>query len=64
MIAFFNDITGFMHESRVVNVIYLEFHEVLDTASHSIFLCKLSNDAMDDGTVRRKMDWTNKFEGQ
>lgn len=58
LIALFSDMSSSVHKRRVVNMIYLELHEVLDTISHSIFLCKLRNYGLDDGTVRRKwLDW-------
>lgn len=38
-----------------MNVIYLDFYDVLDTISYSIFLCKLRNYGLGDGTVRRKL---------
>lgn len=55
--------TGSVHERRMVNVIYLDFHEVLDTISHSIFLCKLRECGLDDGTVRRKLAGPTRLKG-
>ena len=52
LIAFYNDMTGWIDEGRAVDVVYLEFSKAFDTVSHDIFLGKLRKCGLDEWSVR------------
>ena len=41
LIAFYDDLNGFMDEGRTVNVVYLNFSKAFGTVSHNILIDKL-----------------------
>jgi len=52
LIAFYNDMTGWVDEGRAVDVVYLDFSKAFNTASHNILLGKLRKYGLDKCSVR------------
>ncbi|PKU32528.1 rna-directed dna polymerase from mobile element jockey- hypothetical protein [Limosa lapponica baueri] len=52
LIAFYNGMTGWIDEGRVVDVVYLDFSKAFETVSHSIFISKLRKYGLDEWTVK------------
>ncbi|PKU49319.1 rna-directed dna polymerase from mobile element jockey-like [Limosa lapponica baueri] len=52
LIAFYNGMTGWIDEGRVVDVVYLDFSKAFDSISHSILIAKVRNYGLDEWTVR------------
>jgi len=59
LIAFCDDMTGWVDEGRVVDVIYLEFSKAFDTVSHKILLGKLRKCGPDEWSVGWIENWLN-----
>ncbi|PKU46837.1 rna-directed dna polymerase from mobile element jockey- hypothetical protein [Limosa lapponica baueri] len=57
LIAFYNGMTGWIDEGRVVDVVYLDFSKAFDTVSHSILICKLRKCGLDEWTVGWIENW-------
>ncbi|PKU41873.1 rna-directed dna polymerase from mobile element jockey-like [Limosa lapponica baueri] len=49
LIAFYDVITGWLHEGRAADVIYLDFSKASDTVSHNILIRKLRKYGLDEG---------------
>uniref|UniRef100_A0A8B9ELZ8 Reverse transcriptase domain-containing protein n=1 Tax=Anser cygnoides TaxID=8845 RepID=A0A8B9ELZ8_ANSCY len=61
LIAFYEDITGWIDDGKAVDVVYLDFSKAFDTVSHSILTAKLRKCGLDDQVVR----WTvNQLKGR
>jgi len=59
LIAFYNDMTGWVDEGRAVDVVYLDFSKAFDTVSHNILLKKLRKYGLDEWSVRWIENWLN-----
>jgi len=59
LIAFYNDMTGWVDEGRAVDVVYLDFSKAFDTVSHNILLEKLRKYGLDEWSVRWIENWLN-----
>jgi len=59
LIAFYNDMTGWVDEERAVDVVYLDFSKAFDTVSHNILLAKLRKCGLDEWSVRWIENWLN-----
>jgi len=59
LIAFYNDMTGWVDEGRAVDVVYLDFSKAFDTVSHNILLGKLRNYGLDEWSVGWIENWLN-----
>ncbi|GAB0186019.1 mitochondrial enolase superfamily member 1 [Grus japonensis] len=59
LIAFYDDMTGWVDEGRAVDVVYLDFSKAFDTVSHSILIGKLRKCGLDEWTVRWIENWLN-----
>ncbi|GAB0186351.1 mitochondrial enolase superfamily member 1 [Grus japonensis] len=51
LIAFCDDMTGWVDEGRAVDVAYLDFSKAFDTVSHNILIGKLRKCGLDEWTV-------------
>ena len=52
LIAFYDDMTGWVEERRAVDVVYLDFSKAEDTVSHNILLGKLRKCGLDEWSAR------------
>jgi len=59
LIAFYDDMTGWVDEGRAVDVVYIDFSKALDTVSHNILLGKLRKCGLDEWSVRWIENWIN-----
>jgi len=59
LIAFYDGMTGWVHEGRAMHVVYLDFRNAFDTVSHDIILGKLSKCGLDEWSVRWIENWLN-----
>ncbi|PKU39480.1 rna-directed dna polymerase from mobile element jockey- hypothetical protein [Limosa lapponica baueri] len=57
LIAFYDGMTGWMDEKRVVGVVYLDFSKAFDTVSHNILIAKLKKYGLDEWTVKWIENW-------
>ncbi|PKU30014.1 rna-directed dna polymerase from mobile element jockey- hypothetical protein [Limosa lapponica baueri] len=57
LIAFYDGMTGWIHEGSVVDVVYLDFSKASDTVSHSILIGKFRKCGLDEWTVRWIENW-------
>ncbi|GAB0182767.1 mitochondrial enolase superfamily member 1 [Grus japonensis] len=57
LIAFCDDMTGWVDEGRAVDVVYLNFSKAFDTISHNILIDKLRKCGLDEWTVRWIENW-------
>ncbi|PKU30408.1 rna-directed dna polymerase from mobile element jockey- hypothetical protein [Limosa lapponica baueri] len=57
LIAFYDGMTGWIDEGRVVDVVYLDFSKAFDTVSHSILIGKLRKCGLEEWTVRWIENW-------
>jgi len=51
LIAFYDDMTGWVDEGRAVDVVYLDFSKAFDTVSHNILIGKLRKCGLDEWTT-------------
>jgi len=59
LIAFYDDMTGWVDEGRAVDVVYLDFSKAFDTVSHNILLGKLRKYGLDEWLVKWIENWLN-----
>jgi len=59
LIAFYDDMTGWIDEARAVDVVYLDFSKAINTVSHNILLGKLRKYGLDERLVRWIENWLN-----
>jgi len=59
LIAFYDDMTGWIDEGRAVDVVYLDFSKAFDMVSHNILLGKLRKCGLDEWSVRWIENWLN-----
>ncbi|PKU41248.1 rna-directed dna polymerase from mobile element jockey-like [Limosa lapponica baueri] len=59
LIAFYDDMTGWMDEGRAVDVVYLDFSKAFDAVSHNILTGNLRKCGLDEWTVRWIENWLN-----
>jgi len=59
LIAFYDDVTGWVDEGRAVDVVCLDFSMVFVTVSHNILLGKLRKCGLDEWSVRWIENWLN-----
>ena len=59
LIAFYDDMTGWVDAGRAVDVVYLDFSKAFDTVSHNILLGKLSKCGLDEWSVKWIENWLN-----
>jgi len=59
LIAFYDDMTGWVDEGRAVDVVCLNFSKVFDTVSHNILIGKLRKCGLDGWTMRWTENWLN-----
>ncbi|CAM5076950.1 unnamed protein product [Eretmochelys imbricata] len=57
LIAFYDEITGFLDEGKAVDVLFLDFSKALDMVSHSILASKLKKYGLDEWTIRWIESW-------
>ncbi|CAM5115924.1 unnamed protein product, partial [Natator depressus] len=57
LIAFYDEITGSVHEGQAVDVLFLDFSKAFDTVSHSILASKLKKYGLDEWTIRWIESW-------
>ncbi|PKU29730.1 rna-directed dna polymerase from mobile element jockey-like [Limosa lapponica baueri] len=50
LIAFYDEMTGWVDEGRAVDIVYLDFSKAFDTASHSILIGKFRKCGLDEWT--------------
>ena len=51
LVAFYNDMTGWVDEGRAVDVVYLDFSKAFNTVSHDILLGKVRKYGLDEWSV-------------
>jgi len=59
LIAFYNDVSGWVDEGRSMDVVYLYFSKAFNTVSHNIPLGKLRRCGLDEWSVRWIENWLN-----
>ena len=59
LIAFYDDMTGWVDEGRAVDVVYLDFSKAFEVVSHDILLGKLRKYGLDEWSVRWIENWLN-----
>ena len=59
LIAFYDDMTGWVDKGRAVDVVYLDFSKAFDTVSHDILLGKLRKCGLDEWSVKWIENWLN-----
>lgn len=57
LIAFYEDITRWIYDGRVVDVVYLDFSKAFDTVSHRSLAAELWNCGLDDQVVKWTVNW-------
>ncbi|PKU47469.1 rna-directed dna polymerase from mobile element jockey-like [Limosa lapponica baueri] len=57
LVAFYDGMSGWIDEGRMVDVVYLDFSKAFDTVSHSILIGKLRKCGLDERTVRWIENW-------
>ena len=59
LMAFYDDMTGWVDEGRTMDVVYLDFRKAFDTVSHDILLGKLRKCGLDEWSVGWIEIWLN-----
>ncbi|GAB0183029.1 mitochondrial enolase superfamily member 1 [Grus japonensis] len=59
LIAFYDGMTGWIHEGRAVDAVYLDFSKAFDTISHIILTHKFRKRRLGEWTVRWIENWLN-----
>ena len=59
LIAFYDDMTGWVEQGRAMDVVYLDFSKAFDTVSDDILLGKLRKCGLDEWSVKWIENWLN-----
>jgi len=59
LIAFYDDMTGWVDKGRAGHAVYLDFSKAFDTVCHNILLGKLRKCGLDEWWVRWIENWLN-----
>ena len=59
LIAFYNDMTGWVDEGKTVDVVYLDLSKAFDTVSHNNLIGNLRKCGLEEWTVRWIENWLN-----
>jgi len=59
LMALFHGLTGWVHEGRAVDVVYLDFSKAFDNVSHNILIGKLRKRGLDEWSMRLTENWLN-----
>lgn len=59
LVAFNDGVTGWVHEGRALNVVYLDFTKDFDTVSFNSLIGKLRKCGLDEWTVKLIENWMN-----
>jgi len=59
LIGFYNEVTSLVGKGRAVDVVYLDFSNVLDIVSHNILVDMLTKYGLNKWAVRWKEYWLN-----
>jgi len=59
LIAFYDDMTGWLDGGRAMGVVYLDFSKAFDTVPHDILLGKLRKCGLDERSVKWIENWLN-----
>ena len=59
LIAFYDGVSGWVDEGRVVDAVYLSFSKAFNTLSHRILTGKLRKCGLDERTLRWTENWLN-----
>ncbi|CAM5138247.1 unnamed protein product [Eretmochelys imbricata] len=59
LIAFYDEIAGYVDEGKAVDALFLDFSNAFDTVAHSILASKLKEYGLDEWTIRWIESWVD-----